>query len=67
MTKSKTYRLASLIFLILTFAGCGQKGPLYLDDKPEESVKIVTPEEKQRQKELKDLERRNESQPVLTY
>jgi predicted small lipoprotein YifL len=38
-------RAAFLVVLVLLFcAGCGQKGPLYLRDKPPASVKPPRPE-----------------------
>lgn len=67
MTEPKIGLATCLVTLILTFAGCGQTGPLYLDDTPDETVESVKPEEAERQKELKDLERRNDSQPGITY
>ncbi|MGH8548109.1 MAG: LPS translocon maturation chaperone LptM [Methylococcales bacterium] len=67
MTKPKVPLAACLVTLILAFAGCGQKGPLYLDDSPDETVENVKPEDEERQKKLKDLERRNDSQPGITY
>jgi predicted small lipoprotein YifL len=66
--KEPKIRLATcLIILVFNFAGCGQKGPLYLDDAQDETAERVKSEDEKRQKELKDLERRNESQPGITY
>ncbi len=67
MTKPEILLAFYLVSLLPAATGCGQKGPLYLDNTADETVERVTPEEEARQNELKDLERRNDSQPDITY
>ena len=67
MKKMKRDRIIPALFLIAIFAGCGQKGPLFLDNTQAAQQPGVTPEETESQKDLKDLEKQNQSQPDLTY
>lgn len=56
-----------LIGLILVSGGCGQKGPLYIDDTQDGTAERAQPKDEKRLKELEELEQQNESQPVITY
>lgn len=57
----------SLLILTIGAVGCGQKGPLYLDETQDGTEKRVEPKDEKRLEELKELEQQNESQPVITY
>ena len=67
MNKTKRHWIIVPLFLIPIFAGCGQKGPLYLDNTSDNTQTRVPPEETEQQKDLEDLERKNQTQPDLTY
>lgn len=63
----KHFLQVSLLILTIGTVGCGQKGPLYLDETEDGKEKHVEPEDEKRLEELKELEQQNESQPVITY
>ncbi len=67
MPKPKSYLVAVLILFTLTSAGCGQKGPLYVDNTPDATAERATPEDEKRRKQLESLEPRNDSRPGITY
>ena len=44
LLKSSVVPAAATLTLLVLLAGCGQKGPLYLSDKPPANVKPPKPE-----------------------
>ncbi|MGH8557909.1 MAG: lipoprotein [Methylococcales bacterium] len=71
MSKANVYVVTGLLSLLLSYTGCGQKGPLYQDKSPEAEAKSAKIEGKERRKERRKkregLEQPNESQPGITY
>ena len=67
MKKMKHERIIRALILVVIFTGCGQKGPLFLDNTPDTPQPPGTPEETESQKDLKELEHQNQDQPDLTY
>jgi predicted small lipoprotein YifL len=67
MTKPKNHLIAGLIFLIVASAGCGQKGPLYLEDTAGAPKERAEAEDEERQKDLEGQRQSNERKPEIAY
>ncbi|MGH8551987.1 MAG: LPS translocon maturation chaperone LptM [Methylococcales bacterium] len=66
MSKAKFYAIAGFSVLLFSSAGCGQKGPLYLEKDTESAAKPMKNEEKQPSEQRKASKHQDESQPEIT-
>ncbi|MGR9105386.1 MAG: LPS translocon maturation chaperone LptM [Gammaproteobacteria bacterium] len=68
MPKKISNCIFPLFLLLAGSPGCGQKGPLYLENPADTANREKKArEEEERQKTLEGLTPRNDSQPDLTY